>query len=332
MARVFGLDAIKFFENGVVSLNLPLTAQAVGGRTTRTTHPKVLNGFSELFSAIFRAPFRVENPYIWKTKSEMLAEVKAAGYSRMCADTSSCAHPWEQTKLYTHCGRCSQCIDRRLVALAAGYGDEEDPEEMYKTDVLIGERDDPAEVNLVESYIRTMMEVDRMNDAIKFHAKFGEASRVIREMPGKSDEVAQQIYDLYKRHARQVCKVIEDSVGAYLSQLLHGELPRTSLLSIAAAGRIEAASKDSSPDKYEWAKQVELVRATNQVLGQGTLNKGVLSKACGSDIETNAGNGRASMVSVKSYLAWVREKYDLPKDEVNQVRNAIVGEILERKG
>ena len=30
-ARLFDLDRIKFFENGIVSLNLPLVAQVVGG-------------------------------------------------------------------------------------------------------------------------------------------------------------------------------------------------------------------------------------------------------------------------------------------------------------
>jgi hypothetical protein len=38
-ARLFGLDRIKFFENGVLSLNLPPLAQVVGTQATRTTHP-----------------------------------------------------------------------------------------------------------------------------------------------------------------------------------------------------------------------------------------------------------------------------------------------------
>ena len=41
VARVFGLSRIRFYENGVVGLNLPISEQAVGARATRTTHPQV---------------------------------------------------------------------------------------------------------------------------------------------------------------------------------------------------------------------------------------------------------------------------------------------------
>jgi hypothetical protein len=36
-ARLFGVNRIAFFENGIVSLNLPPLAQVVGARATRTT-------------------------------------------------------------------------------------------------------------------------------------------------------------------------------------------------------------------------------------------------------------------------------------------------------
>ena len=70
VARIFDLWRIRFYENGVVSINLPISPQVVGGRATRTTHPQVLNGFSEIFSAIFQKPFAVENPFCWMTKAE----------------------------------------------------------------------------------------------------------------------------------------------------------------------------------------------------------------------------------------------------------------------
>ena len=56
VAEMFGLDSVHFFENGVVSLNLPLVGQVVGARATRTTHPRVLRGLEGLFSALCGAP------------------------------------------------------------------------------------------------------------------------------------------------------------------------------------------------------------------------------------------------------------------------------------
>ena len=44
-----GFDLLRFYENGVVSMNLPMSAQVVGTRATRTTHPRVLAGFEQLF-------------------------------------------------------------------------------------------------------------------------------------------------------------------------------------------------------------------------------------------------------------------------------------------
>ena len=42
--------------------------------------------------------------------------------------------------MHSHCGCCSQCLDRRFGALAAGLG-EDDPEEMYEVDLLTGARE-----------------------------------------------------------------------------------------------------------------------------------------------------------------------------------------------
>lgn len=89
---------------------------------------------------------------------------------------------------------------------------------------------------------------------------------------------------------------------------------------------------DSAPDdRYEWAHQAEFVRATNQVLGDRTLNKGVLSRACADKhIETNGKTGRGSLVQVSSFLAWIRKREKIGADEQTQIRNAIIGEITAR--
>lgn len=84
-------------------------------------------------------------------------------------------------------------------------------------------------------------------------------------------------------------------------------------------------------DRYGWARQVELVKAANQVLGDGELNPGVLSKACKcGHIATNGRAGRGSMASVTSFVTWLGRKRALAKEELDQVRNAIIGEISAR--
>ncbi|MCK0103443.1 hypothetical protein [Pseudohalocynthiibacter sp. F2068] len=55
-ATAFGKEAISFYENGVVSLNLPPVRNVLGTRATRTTHPQTLRRFERLFSRIFGKP------------------------------------------------------------------------------------------------------------------------------------------------------------------------------------------------------------------------------------------------------------------------------------
>ena len=90
-------------------------------------------------------------------------------------------------------------------------------------------------------------------------------------------------------------------------------------------------SKQSSDDRYEWARLSELVRATNQVLGEPKINKGVLSRACAAGhMKTTGMPGQASFVSVLSFLAWISRREKLAKEEESQIRNAIIGEVIAR--
>ncbi len=97
----------------------------------------------------------------------------------------------------------------------------------------------------------------------------------------------------------------------------------------AAASPVTNSEEETS---YQWARQSELIKATHCVLADDGLNPGVLSRACTQgEIMTNGKPGRGSMVEVVSFMAWLRKKRDLEKDELDQVRNAILGEITARK-
>ena len=66
-------QAIRFFENGIVSHNLPIAEQVVGARATRSTHPKVLRSLSELMSLVIGRAIVIDNPLVWQTKGEVAA-------------------------------------------------------------------------------------------------------------------------------------------------------------------------------------------------------------------------------------------------------------------
>lgn len=247
VARLFGRDRIRFYENGPISINLPVTPNVLGGRATRTTHPQVLNGFARLFSAVFGSQFGVENPFIWKTKSEIVKTIVACGQQDLIKHSVSCAHTWEITRLHTHCGHCSQCVDRRFAILSSG-AEAHDPAEMYAADLLVGERVKHDEITMVTEYARTMLEISGM-DEMRFFERFGEATRVLRHLPGTTDSVATQVFNLYKQHSGDVCAVIDSAVKDHSADLIAGTLPETSLVALAVNDRYKRSGQKATKKK-----------------------------------------------------------------------------------
>jgi 7-cyano-7-deazaguanine synthase in queuosine biosynthesis len=228
IATMIGLNRIRFYENGVVSLNLPPSAQVVGARATRTTHPQILNGFAKLLSQVAGRPFAVENPFIWNTKTEVVKLIGDAGCGDLIRFSTSCTHTWEMTKQHTHCGKCSQCIDRRFAVLAAAQ-ETHDPAEAYKVDLLIGERDDGDPKTMIAAYLETANEINTMS-AMQFFSKYGEATRVFRQFDGSAETTAINVFELYKRQARHVTGIVDQAIIKHAAAIRTRKLPSSCLV------------------------------------------------------------------------------------------------------
>ena len=94
-----------------------------------------MKGFQDIISLVAGEAFTVENPYIWKTKADVVKVITDAGCEDLIRHSMTCTHTWEMTNQHTHCGGCSQCIDRRFAVLAA-KADQYDPVDHYKFDVF----------------------------------------------------------------------------------------------------------------------------------------------------------------------------------------------------
>jgi len=247
VAQIFNLRRIRFYENGVISFNLPISGQVVGARATRTTHPQVINGFAKIFSMLSGKPFAVQNPFLWKTKTEIISDIVKAG----CADTikfsTSCTHTWEMTKLRTHCGICSQCIDRRFAVLAAN-AQQHDPEEAYGVDLLVGERDEGEPKTMMAAYVETANEVADMA-ALDFFGRYGEAARVLKHLNGSPDATALQIYELHRRHAQCITKVVDEAIAQNRRAIRKRQLSPSCLLRLVCdTGGVQARPEGSDPE------------------------------------------------------------------------------------
>jgi hypothetical protein len=233
-ANAIGLGGIHFFENGIVSLNLPFASQVVGARATRTTHPEALNGFAELFSALLGRPFAVANPFLWKTKADIVGLIMANGCADLIPFSNSCTRTFEMTRLHTHCGVCSQCLDRRIAVLAAG-ADSYDPEEMYRVKLMTDPRPPGEARTMAECFVRAANEMSSMTER-EFLGRFGEVSRIARALAGNADDNARCVYDLHAKHARCVTEVVDRAISRHATELRQGRLPESCLIMLSLPG------------------------------------------------------------------------------------------------
>jgi hypothetical protein len=218
IASAFGpRSAVRYFENGVVSLGLPISAAALGARTSRAAHPQVLSGLSKILSLLAERPFVVDNGFSFTTKAEVARTlIEEPDLLR----TVSCSK-----KVRRHCGLCAQCIDRRFATLAARA---HEPASLYEVELFTGERTAEARA-IVEGYVRAATEIERQNDD-DFFARHGELARVLAHLPGKADAVASKLLDLHRRHAAEVEAVLDEGIAAHASELRRGTLPKACLL------------------------------------------------------------------------------------------------------
>lgn len=104
-------------ENGLISLNIPLTNTRLGTSSTRTTHPYYMKNLQILLENL-GINIVLKNPYQFFTKGEMIDNCKSPEFLKEnISNTMSCSSP-DQGRFYgasepSHCGTCLPCVIRR---------------------------------------------------------------------------------------------------------------------------------------------------------------------------------------------------------------------------
>jgi len=231
VAQSVQAGGVRFYENGIVSLNLPIAEEALRARASRTTHPMALHLLSSLCTAVMERDFTVDNPFLFRTKTEVVESLATHHAAHLIAYTCSCSHSMFQTKTQRHCGRCSQCTDRRFATTAAGllaYDSEKD----YVSDVFVGPRKDPLERAIAIDYTRHGIELCMRSESELAAIFNAELSRAVRYDANRSG-TAQKIISMHKRHGEAVSRVLEQKVRENAAKLIRGPLDDTSLLALA---------------------------------------------------------------------------------------------------
>lgn len=110
-------------ENGLISLNIPLTMSRLSSHSTKTTHPYFVDGLNKTFERL-GIRNRIENPYRFKTKGQMILECQDREFlNHQISETISCSHPensrWVGNGRPLNCGYCVPCIIRQSAENAA---------------------------------------------------------------------------------------------------------------------------------------------------------------------------------------------------------------------
>lgn len=113
-------------ENGVISLNIPLTVMRLGSLSTRTTHPYFMDLLQQLITKL-GLDITLINPFQFLTKGEMMTTCLDQDFlNGHYHNTLSCSHPdqgrWSGDEA-GHCGECLPCTIRRAAIKAAHLED-----------------------------------------------------------------------------------------------------------------------------------------------------------------------------------------------------------------
>ena len=115
-------------ENGLISLNVPLTGTRLSSHSTRTTHPYYIYLLQNIFYHL-GIKNKIYNPYQTKTKGSMALNCENLELLReFNKDTLSCSHPdqnrWKKGgKSGVNCGYCVPCIIRQAAEKKANIED-----------------------------------------------------------------------------------------------------------------------------------------------------------------------------------------------------------------
>jgi len=234
VAWLAGTHAVRFYENGIIALNVPINRQLVGARGTRTAHPRVLAGFAKILGMLTQEDYVFDNPYLELTRADVAGRIRDAGARDLLRHTRSCAGVRTGTRGQPFCGVCSQCVDRQFAARAAGMLDD-DPEEMYELQIFDHPMKKAHDIQLGLAYVGTARQFAKVGTGAEFQSIFGEINDALPELAQLwecgTSTARERVRVLHQRHGQMVVDVLGRELHDRAAKLIDGTQHPESLLS-----------------------------------------------------------------------------------------------------
>ncbi len=207
LAKTYKQNCIYVYENGITSINFSETQDLMNGRSSRTTHPKTIGILEKLFTLIAEEPFYIHHPYLFKTKTDVVRVLKEYDRLDIFDSSVSCSKTRSHPPGFTHCGVCSQCIDRRFAVYASEI--EKYDEGIYHIDFLKDDLEEDEIKKSLTEYIRMAQGFSKQDIDSFFIGRGSEIIEVEGYIEGGSEsERVEKLHNLCQRHSKQV----EDSI------------------------------------------------------------------------------------------------------------------------
>lgn len=229
VAAAIGAPGIRYYENGVMSLNLPVSDQVSGAAATRSTHPRTLMEVAYFLGAAIGRACSADNPFVYKTKAQVISTLVAASGAELIDLAFTCTAVQWRSENKSHCGACIQCLHRLFGMLAAEQADKDAPGK-YALDLFESPREGRDRTMLV-ALVRRARQYHRMRDADEFFSAFPLELSRLRGALGPANEAVREMFELHRRFGEEIAIVIEQGLGRYKSQLSRGLMVPGTLLS-----------------------------------------------------------------------------------------------------
>ena len=231
IAQAFGQDGFSVYENGITGINFPRRADLSGARASRTTHPRTMFHLKELFLLLDEREMHIQLPFLWKTKTDVLALMRDGPHPELIPSSVSCSKTFQNLGPATHCGGCSQCVDRRFAAYAS-KADDIDNSGIYANDIISTAISDREVKTTVVDYVRQAKDFSTWNEDHFFMELAAELSDVVDYLPDTKGEFERLglIRELCRRHGGQVALAMKRMRDSHDD--LYSTVARDSLLGL----------------------------------------------------------------------------------------------------
>ena len=217
LADAWGQNSFYYYENGITSINYLKREDQINSRASRTTHPKTISTLQSFFKLVYEKDITIQHPFLFKTKTDIFNIFKEHHKENYINNSVSCSKTFRNKTQATHCGVCSQCIDRRFAAFASGLNDFDDLG-IYNFDFISDSIDDNTAKTTVIDYVRLAKQFSEMGSDMFCYEKMNELVYIIDYVEGEDDiEKTEKIYQLSLKHGQQIELGIKKMFEKYYS-------------------------------------------------------------------------------------------------------------------